>query len=80
MYVVYVLKSIIKDYRYVWMTQNIEIRLQQHNMWKTKSTKAYLPFEVIYTENFKDSKEARIREKYFKTWKWREELKKIINY
>jgi len=78
MYIVYVLKSIKKNYHYVWMTNDMEKRLQQHNQWKTKSTKAYLPFEIIYTEIIDDSKQAREREKYFKTWKWREELKRLI--
>jgi len=78
MYVVYVLKSTLKQYHYVWITKDMEKRLKQHNMWKTKSTKAYLPFKIIYIELVEDSKEARNREKYFKTWKWRNELKKLI--
>ncbi|MFA7298841.1 MAG: GIY-YIG nuclease family protein [Candidatus Absconditabacterales bacterium] len=56
----------------------MEKRLQQHNQGKTKSTKAYLPFEIIYTEIIDDSKQAREREKYFKTGKGREELKRLI--
>jgi len=78
MYVVYVLKSTIKNYHYVWITNNIERRIQQHNTWKSKSTKAYLPFEIAYKEIVENSKQAREREKYFKTWKWREELKILI--
>jgi putative endonuclease len=77
MYIVYVLKSSKKDYHYVWMTNNIERRLRQHNEWKNKSTKAYSPFEIIYSEVVENSKQAREREKYFKTWKWREEIKKL---
>lgn len=41
---VYALRS-LKDLRiYVGMTQNIEIRLSEHNKGKTKSTKAYKPW------------------------------------
>ena len=59
MYVVYVLKSMVKDHHYVWMTNNIERRLQEHNEWKTKSTKAYLPFKILYKEIVENSKQAR---------------------
>jgi len=77
MYYVYVLKSKIKNYHYVWMTDNIERRLQQHNQWENKSTKAYLPFKMIYTEKVENSKEAREREKFLKSWVWRKFLKSL---
>ena len=77
MYRVYVLKSTIKDYHYVWMTNDIERRLEAHNQWKNQSTKAYLPFEIIYTEKVENSKQAREREKFLKSWIWRKFIKDL---
>ena len=75
MYYVYVLRSEVKNYHYVWMTNNIERRLTQHNEWKNQSTKAYLPFKILYTEIVEDGKQARKREKYWKSWVGKEMLK-----
>ena len=77
-YTVYVIKSINKDYTYVWMTNNFERRLKEHNSWKTPSNKKYAPFELIYKEEVEDSKVARQREKYFKWGIWRNRLKNKI--
>lgn len=53
---VYALRS-LKDLKiYVGMTQNIEIRLSEHNKGKTKSTKGCKPRELIFV------KEVRARE------------------
>ena len=79
MYRVYVLKSKIKNYHYVGMTNNLERRFKDHDEWKNTSTKAYSPFELIYKEMAENSQQAREREKYFKTWKWREELKRLLS-
>ena len=77
MYIVYVLKSIVKNYHYIWMTNNIERRLQRHNEWKTKSTKAYLPLKIIHTEIVENSKQAREREKFLKSWFGRKFIKEL---
>ena len=63
------------DYTYTWMTKDIERRLKEHNLWKTKSNKIYAPFELIYLERIENSIEARKREKYLKWWNWRKWLK-----
>ena len=49
------------------MTQNLEERLIRHNSGREKTTKPYLPFELIYSEEHKSRVEARAREKYFKS-------------
>lgn len=77
MYHVYVLRSKVKNYHYVWMTDNVERRLAQHNEWKNQSTKAYLPFELFYTEAVEDTKQAREREKFLKSWVWRKFIKTL---
>lgn len=72
---VYVLESLKDGYRYVGMTKDVQNRLQQHNDGKSKSTRPHKPYKLVYSECFETYKEAYHREKYFKTWKWREELK-----
>ncbi len=77
-YYVYVLKSIRFEYTYIGHTENLKKRLEEHNKGKTKSNKAFLPFEVVYFEAFESREEAIKREKYFKSGSGREYLKEIL--
>ncbi len=78
-YFVYVLKSQEFDYRYVGHTDNLIKRLSDHNSGKTKSNKAFAPFDIIYFEAFDTRKEAIKREKYFKSGSGREYLKTLLH-
>lgn len=63
MYFVYALKS-EKDGRiYVGMSSNIENRVREHNNEKTKSTKGFRPWVLIYEEKMNSRIEARNQEK-----------------
>lgn len=42
-------------------------RLSQHNAGRNKSTKAFVPWRVIYKESFETRLEARTKEKYLKS-------------
>ncbi len=64
---IYALKSLVKNYIYVGMTQNLDERIKRHNSGRERTTKPYSPFELIYTEEFQTRIEARKREKYFKS-------------
>ncbi|MBL1123918.1 MAG: GIY-YIG nuclease family protein [Ignavibacteriota bacterium] len=77
MYKVYAIKSKIRKYIYVGMTSNIEERIERHNKGYEKTTRAYRPFELIYTEDQATREEARKREKYFKSGIGKEFLKKL---
>lgn len=44
------------------MTDNVKKRLLEHNSGLTPSTKPFLPFQVIYTEDYEDKTECRKRE------------------
>ena len=64
---VYILAS--KRYRktYAGITDDLGRRLNEHNAGKETYTKRYKPWKVIYKENVDNRKEARKREKYFKS-------------
>jgi putative endonuclease len=64
---VYVLKSTICDRRYIGSCSDIETRLKRHNAGKVRSSKAYKPYTVVYTEEFPSRSEAVKREMFFKT-------------
>ncbi len=58
--------------------ENLETRLKEHNQGKTKSIKAYIPFRLVYYEEFTTRQEAIARERYFKSAAGRRFLKKVI--
>jgi putative endonuclease len=49
------------------MTNHLERRLMEHNNGENRSTKAYRPFTLIYSEEFPDRISARIKERYLKS-------------
>ena len=78
MYFVYAIKSLVRNYIYVGLTNNLERRISDHNRGGNKTTKPYLPFVMIYSEKFETRSEARIKEKYLKSGIGKEFLKRII--
>ena len=78
MFYTYVLKSINCNYFYKGHCEDLEIRLNQHNSGMTASIKPYMPFEVVYFEEFATREEAIKGERYFKSAAGRKFLKKKI--
>ena len=78
MYYVYVIESINFKRRYIGFTSNIENRLKQHNSGKTRSTKAYKPWKLLFFEEFKDKIDAINREKYLKSGVGREYIREWL--
>ena len=74
----YVIKSVHFDYFYKGHCEDLDVRLRQHNAGQTISNRPYLPFELVYFEEFATTQEAIKREKYFKTAAGRRFLKKKI--
>ena len=77
MYVVYVLQSETYKRMYIGMTNDLERRIKEHNNGKTKSTRYYKPWKVLFIESFSTRLEAREREKYLKSGigrKWLDEM------
>ena len=77
-YTVYAIKSINRNYIYVGMTNGLQRRLKEHNNKQNRSTKAYAPFYLLYTEICKTRILAREREKFLKSGIGKEFLKKLI--
>lgn len=57
------------------MTSNVNNRLEEHNSGKTKSTKGYRPWILVFYEEYLTRQEAREREKYLKSGVGREYVK-----
>jgi putative endonuclease len=77
-YFVYILYSPSFIRTYVGQTDNPENRLQYHNSGRVRSTKAYIPWVMIYSEKFISRAEAMKREKWFKSSAGRKLIKKIL--
>lgn len=78
MFYVYAIKSTVRNYIYVGMTNNINRRIEEHNNGKNRSTKAYKPFVLIYSEECNTREHAREREIYLKSGVGKEFLKRLI--
>lgn len=75
MYCLYILQSTIDLGYYIGITDNIDKRLKEHNLGKTKSIKHRVPFILKYTENYVIKSEARKRELQLKrSYQTRKEL------
>jgi putative endonuclease len=77
-FVVYVLKSQVDGRLYVGFTNSIDRRIKEHNSGKTKSTKGYRPWILVYSEIASTREEARNREKYLKSGCGKEFIKFIL--
>ncbi len=67
MYFAYVIKSLDHDYYYKGHCEDLSRRLAQHNAGMTKSLRPYVPFSIVYFEEFSTREGAVKRERYFKT-------------
>lgn len=78
MYYVYILKSQKDNKFYVGTTSNIKRRLNEHKNGKVWSTSRRLPVKLIYCEYYLQKTDAERNEKYYKTTKGREDLRKKL--
>jgi len=66
-YYVYILYNKIKNFIYIGYSENLKQRFTEHNKGYSKSTKPYIPLELIHYEAYKNKKDAKRREEYLKT-------------
>jgi putative endonuclease len=73
---VYIIRSESTGRYYRGSCGDFEKRLAEHNAGKTRSTKAYRPWVMVYIETFENKTDALKRETYFKTrsgYRWLKE-------
>jgi len=80
MFYFYILHSIKNGRYYIGSCQDLEQRIKRHNSGLVKSTKGYLPWELVYNEEFKTLSEARKRESQVKGWKKRLAIERLIKH
>jgi putative endonuclease len=78
MYTVYILQSLKNNRYYTGQTSDIENRLETHNNAKVKSTKNFIPWKLIYTENYSNRSDACKRELEIKSYKGGILFKKLL--
>jgi len=78
MHYVYILISESEKQTYTGCTKNLELRLVEHNSGHVKSSRPYRPYRVLYFEQLESLKEARQRERYFKSTSGRRKIKELI--
>ena len=66
MHFVYILYSQTYDSFYIGYTKQPDVRLEHHNQGLTKSTKAKMPWVMIYKEEFDNQIDALKRERFLK--------------
>ncbi|MDA0770676.1 MAG: GIY-YIG nuclease family protein, partial [Chloroflexi bacterium] len=79
MFHVYVLKSDSANRYYIGSTKDLAQRLDQHNSGISKSTRAYRPWRLVYSQAFDTRSDAVRREKEVKSWKNRAYLESQLD-
>jgi len=78
MWYVYIIKSRVKDWKYVGSTGDLKKRFREHNQGDVQATKHYRPFILGAYVAVQTESKARELEKYFKTGSGRVILEKRI--
>jgi len=77
-YTVYAIQSNVDARIYVGFSSDVAKRLKQHNSGKTKSTKGFIPWTLIYIIKVVGRENARAKEVYLKSGIGKEFLKSIV--
>ena len=71
MHYLYVLESLKCKRRYIGIAANTIKRLAEHNASKISSTKAYIPWRIVWVESFSNKFTAAARERELKKNAWK---------
>lgn len=80
MYYTYVLYSEKAKKHYYDSTRDIQSRLNEHNKGKVRFTKPFVPWQIVYYEEYESRSDAFKREMFFKSidgHRWLKEHKVI---
>lgn len=80
MFYVYILKSRKNFSYYVGSSSDVGKRINLHNAGMVRSTKRYMPWDLVYEEKFVNLSSARKRELQIKSWKKRAAIERLIKY
>jgi putative endonuclease len=75
----YIIYSKSKNKYYIGYTHDLDLRLIHHNDGWTKSTKAGIPWTLVYSEKCPTKSDAIKREKEIKRTKSRSYIESLIN-
>ena len=75
---VYLIRSRVNGNLYIGFTHNLRKRLAEHNNGLNRSTKPYIPWELIYYEAHRSYVDGRRREKYLKTTAGERALRRML--
>ena len=78
-YIIYILLSKKDDRTYVGFCKNVTQRLKEHNSGKVRATHNRRPLKILYTEKTNTIRQAKHREKYWKSGGGRRKLKQFFN-
>lgn len=77
-YITYILYSKKYNRYYIGHTNNLKIRLKQHNDGRVSWPNLYKPWTVVYQNKHNTRAEAMTEEKYLKSLKNKERLRQYI--
>jgi putative endonuclease len=77
-YYVYVLQNKLKNFIYVGYSEDLKQRIISHNKGENRSTKPYIPLEIIHYEAYRHMTDAKRREKYLKGNRGKNTLKTML--
>ena len=80
MFFVYILINKTSTRTYVGSTNDVARRLKEHNKGSVKSSKSYVPYNILNVEEFSTLREARVREKFYKTTSGRRIIAEMMKF
>lgn len=79
-YDVYIIQSQLDSSYYIGYSNNVQLRLERHNLGLTKSTKAKRPWKIVYSEHYDSKTKALQREREIKRMKSRIYIERLIEH
>ncbi len=79
MYSVYILLNSSRTRTYTGVAADVEERLKKHNDGQVPASRPYRPYDIIHVETFLTLKEARQKERFYKSTTGRRRLREIIS-
>jgi putative endonuclease len=76
MFYVYILQS--NSHLYIGLTNDLKRRVSEHNTGRSRFTKRYLPWNLIFYEAYSNEEDAHRREGYFKTSQGRQAIRRML--